>query len=617
MKLLSGTALVALVWVGTAQAASFQDGLTAYTANRVADAERIYAAVAADPAASARERSQSHRELGRIAWLIDRDLDRALGQLDRAVAAGEEACAAAALEVRFLREAEQAARAVEAAGKRIGVCEDPVEADGLRLQAIRAGLDVAAGQAGGARRATLAKVESELGLLTETGRARLAASQARLALGLLRGDAATALEGWKGYFWLTDKDAPQGLATWQGRVAPAFAAGLAPGAGAADQAKLAELLVRAGFLDEARRLAADADLARRAGDDLSWRRAAAYFRFRDGVDAVLLDFNRKMARGGSKDTEPFEKAIGALMAEALGALGASFSPTAMTEQFSAYGTMGQTSGYPSLHAGHLVQDERRPVSQYGRSGEIRFIAIDNMIANGFESWLWDGAAQAGGWASQGTTIVQVRPAYAPGPLNAWLMTHDTPSRSRADARLPDLERRDLEALAAAPVAYLPGLEARLDRQAILQIAERSARPGQTEAERRAAFLEEYARAVSQHSIFIHEGRHILDQASGEDLQSEDLEYRAKLSELALADYPRLALSAIDADTIGADTPHGNANRRIMEAFGRWIAAHAREVRGLDPSRPALAQLDRLSDDQIRAVARSLDPWARAAGQSPK
>jgi len=610
MKLLSGVA-VTLLLVGSAQAATFQDGLTAYNANRVSEAERIYAAVLADPAASARERSRAARELARIAWLIDRDLARAESQLNAAIAAGDERCVTAALHVRFLREAEQAARAVETATNYLSLCDDPEQADTLRLQAARSGLDVAAAARADAREAALAKVEAELSGLSETGQARLAASQLRLGLGLLRGEPRTALEGWRGYFWLSrDEDAPPAMGAWRGRVAAIVENGLKPGAAASDQAALAALLTRAGFHVEARRLAADADLPARAAGDANWRRVAAYLKFRDGVDRITLDLNRLMARRGSRSGAAWERDVFRLMKEAVAEAGGRWSDTAMTEQFGLYGTLGETSGYPSMHAGHLVQDDRRAVAQYGRSGEIRFIAVDNMVANGFESWLWDGSAQTGGWASGGGTIVQVRPAYASGPLGAWLLTFDSPTRRRADAQLAESERRDLAALAASSVAYLPGLEERLGRQAILQILERVTRPGQTDAERRAAFLQEYQRAVEQHSIFIHEGRHVLDQASKERLKDEDLEYRAKLSELALADYPRLALAAIDADTIGADTAHGRSNTRIMKAYGEWLAAHAAEVAGYDPSKPALTQLDRMSDEQIRAVARSLDPWAQ-------
>ena len=41
-----------------------------------------------------------------------------------------------------------------------------------------------------------------------------------------------------------------------------------------------------------------------------------------------------------------------------------------------------------------------------------------------------------------------------------------------------------------------------------------------------------------------------------------------------------------------------------------IAAHPDQVAGYDPARPALSQIDKLSDAQIRAVAASLDPWAK-------
>jgi hypothetical protein len=278
---------------------------------------------------------------------------------------------------------------------------------------------------------------------------------------------------------------------------------------------------------------------------------------------------------------------------------------ALFESFGLYGTVGLTGGYPSAHIGHVVRDERRSVEQYGRRGEVRFIVVDNMLANGFESWLWDGRAAAGGWAEDGSTIIQVRPGYTERPLKAWLMTHDTPARRRWERDLPGLEQRDRDVLRRHAIAYLPGVDARLARQAIEQIAARAAAKG---GDPRRAFLDEYERAVSQHSIFIHEGRHVLDQASGEHLTSEDLEYRAKLSELALADYPRLPLAGVNADTIGTDSPHGRANARILKAFGAWIAANQGRIAGFDPAAPGLAQLDRLSDEQIREVARSLDPW---------
>lgn len=618
MKLLSGLSLVVLMSAPVAHAASFHDGLSAYMGNHVAEAETIYAGVIADPAASARDRSESARELGRIAWLIDRDLDRSLARLETALGAGDRPCLSGALYIRVLREAGQAGRAAGSEARFLPLCataDDADDADKLRLEAIQSGLELAAGQGGAERAATLAAVAADLDRLSEAARAGLPANDALLALGLERGDPGQAMAGWRGYFWLTaGEDAPQGMAAWQGRAASVFRDGLKPDAAAAEQAALAELLMRAGFYPQAKRLAADADLAARAAGDPAWKRVAAYFHFREQVDALSLALDRKLARGGGKNSGPYIRAVKALMAEAARTLGVAPGLPSMTAQFGLYGTVGETDGYPSLHAGHLVQDDRRTVDQYGRHGDIHFIGIDNMVANGFESWLWDGRAGTGGWAEDDGTVVQVRSSYAPGPLKAWQLVQDTPVRRRALADLADAEKQDAAVLARQPLAYLPGLSARLDLQAAEQILARAREmtPGGDPAALRAAFLAEYKRAVDQHSIFIHEGRHVLDKAAAraEHIDSSQLEYRAKLSELALADYPRLALAAIDGDTIGTDSDHGRGNSAIMKAFGEWVAAHPTEVAGFDPGKPALMQIDKLSDAQIRAVARSLDPWVK-------
>jgi hypothetical protein len=94
------------------------------------------------------------------------------------------------------------------------------------------------------------------------------------------------------------------------------------------------------------------------------------------------------------------------------------------------------------------------------------------------------------------------------------------------------------------------------------------------------------------------------------MDDSNLEYRAKLSELALSDYPRLALSNIAADTVGDGTAHGEANARVMRELAAWIGANRRQVAGFDPAQPAIVQLDRLTDGQLRAIARNLDPLAK-------
>jgi len=58
-----------------------------------------------------------------------------------------------------------------------------------------------------------------------------------------------------------------------------------------------------------------------------------------------------------------------------------------------------------------------------------------------------------------------------------------------------------------------------------------------------------------------------------------------------------------------DGPHDKAGAKIFDEFRKWIEKNTEQVMGYDPALPALVQLDKLSDDQIREIARSLDPLA--------
>jgi hypothetical protein len=136
---------------------------------------------------------------------------------------------------------------------------------------------------------------------------------------------------------------------------------------------------------------------------------------------------------------------------------------------------------------------------------------------------------------------------------------------------------------------------------------------------RAGFVAAADRAVIESSIFAHEGRHAIDAEfethffglflGGGLNSSAALEFRAKLSEIAFAPVPRLAFGGILNENIGGPTPHGQANLKLMKGLVAWMDAHHAEIDGLDPKKPLLTQLDRLTDDQLRASARSLDPMA--------
>ena len=616
--------LMLLLFGAETQAQTLSEGLQAWRQNRIVDARRLYAAVGANEAASAEDKAIAAQELARLAWLVDRDSVRALAHLGEAQATGARLCGTAILTARILREAGQRAAAIERGRELIERCDDPAGRDEIRLQMIEAALEQSEGEPG-QRARHLETAAAEFGRLGPDAAAGPDGSRARMELGLLTGDAEAALQGWRSYFWLVDRDAPQALASYD--VAALFRAGVSAQASPTARVALAELLMRAGFAPALRRFVAATGFATAAGAEPAWRRVSAYLEQRGRLDVLMLEANRGIARTGRDAAyldqvetrlEGEMRSIGAALLAAAGETSPPSSAeefqTALLRHYGMFGTgPGRTSGYPSLHYGHLIGDRGASAALYGHRVDVRFVEIDNMIANGFETWLWDGTAGAGGWAA-GRTIVGVRSGYTQGPVSAYSVIHDGPARRRILADQARLVREDLERLRASPVTYLRGLDDRLRLQAIDRVAAAARARAGEDGDFRRAFLDEWYRTIWHRSFDLHEARHILDGAlqvddSADTVPSTGLEYRAKLTEVALSDYPRLALLGINDGNMGDGSGHGQGNYRVMDLFRRWIEANPEQVMGYDPSVPALAQLDKLTDDQMRAIARAADPLA--------
>ncbi len=582
--------------------------MQAYGQNRVAEAERILRKIAADPGSSALDKARAHRQLGRIAWLVDGDSGRALREIRAAGAGATERCAAAGLEARVLHEAQKADLLLSRLGPLLATCEQPDLADRIRLRAAAAGLDLAAA----GRREALDGAARLLAAVGAERRESLTGSAIALELALLQGDAPAALKAWKDYFWLTGADVPQGLAAAYPAATPVFEAGLNGGAGAAPRLRLVDLLVRAGFAQAAERFARLAGLDRAARADPLWGKAKAYFEARHTLETAVLKSNRRDARGGSAADleELLDAALARLM---IGARESGDTKAALLRAYSLYSKAGDTDGHDSLHLGHAIERGSWPVEQYGHRAQATFIALDNMVANGFNSWLWDGSAATGGWAEEGPVIVQIRPEFTSTPFTAWALFSDGPARTRLLDELEREEVADRAALAGGDVAYLPGLASRIRLQVADQVGRRAKAGLPPGGDLRRAFLAEYWRASFQQSMLVHEGRHALDKKLVRGLarlNDSNLEYRAKLSELALGNYPRLALVNINAQEIGSGSAHGKANAKVLKAYVDWMRGHSAEIAGYDPRRPPLGQLDKLSDAQLRLIARGLDPIAK-------
>jgi hypothetical protein len=614
-------AILLLAAAPTAPAVTYRQAKDEYDQGRIADARRDFADVAAHGAA-ATDRAAAERGLARLLWLVDGEAEAASAHLRAALAARADFCETRILLARIERESGRPAAAADTAGA-VGGC-DSGERDALLIEQARARLDLATPVA---RRAASAALDR----LSAVGTLALDANALKLEAALLDGSPAAALRAWRAYYWLTDADAPPAFA---GADMRRLFAGARPKAAPPAQAALVDLLVRAGFDRAAGRFAAARQLDARAASVPLYRKAKAYFVFRAAVDRLILEQNRAIARTGKNDKAALQK-----IADAMGDRGSALfqaAAAALTgivprtdgdgpieqvgKAFNLGMNFGYTDGYPSAHIGHVIRDETRNVEQYGRTAKLVFRVYDRMISNGFESWLWDGERQTGGWGSAGV-IVQVRAPYAGATIRWASLVADPASRAKAERKAAERSAGDAAALAAAEaagrrIAYLPGLADRLMLQSVDQIASGIGGP------RGAAFVKAFAARESEltarHSIWIHEGRHALDATwfKSANFPGDVLEYRAKLAEILLADYPRMAFGSIDDALIGTDSQHGLANARIMEGYRSWIEAHQGDMRGYDPGVPALLQLDRLTDGQLRQVAAALADFDDPAPTRP-
>lgn len=276
-------------------------------------------------------------------------------------------------------------------------------------------------------------------------------------------------------------------------------------------------------------------------------------------------------------------------------------------RFAALPHFGRSAGYFDLHYGHRLAEQRRTVEQYGHRATIHHVVIDGIASDGLQSWAWDTRGQHAGWQS-GDAIIQVRPALAENPIALWEIVADSATIASTELQLAVDSVADLARVSGRQIAYVPGTAFRLMRDGARALLDSLRGAGLTGDTLRATFVQLADDAIRDASIFAHEGRHAIDRSLG-ITDAAELEYRAKLSEIAFAPRPKLVLGGIVHASIGDATPHGRANVRVLRGVVAWMVANRQAIAGLDTTRALLPQLPLLTDAQLRAAFRSLDPLA--------
>jgi hypothetical protein len=599
---------------------------------RFKEARPLLDAIVASTSARPEDREAAGQELARIAWRIDGKVDSARTRLET-IAAGARRKTPPLLLLARMEQATGRWEAARSAARR--ALAAAATASDRRSATIALSSALVAEEAGAARAGRAAAFGGE-------GRRRLAEalrlvepvvrdepgllepSRTALDAALLLDDGPAALAAWSSYYLAAGAADSTLLAGPRAVLSRALPFWRGPAADRQARADVVEALAASRFFTEAVIVARDPRVPHEARIESlpRIRDLRLYESFIRDVRETTDLYYRGVARGTPDPEAWIRKLRVRAMQLWKGLSWPSGAPafdekiledSADTELGSRFGTAGgagTTGGIRDLHMGHRVVDEKRVADQYGRRAEIRFMALDAIVSNGYETWMWDGQGAHGGWGSVGL-VVQVRPAYAGGGPWRWQEMTDAGRRAKALGKMATETERDRERAAKDPYAYLPGLSRRILDQGLVKILDGERALGLQEGALRAAFVAATDRAVIESSIFAHEGRHAID-AQFEDVKDPATrEFRAKLSEIAFASAPRLAFGGILDDNIGTPTPHGQANLRLMKGLVAWMDAHRAEIAGLVAEAPLLPQLDRLTDEQLRAAARSLDPMAAA------
>lgn len=279
------------------------------------------------------------------------------------------------------------------------------------------------------------------------------------------------------------------------------------------------------------------------------------------------------------------------------------------KRFGASVRIGNANGWFSITWGHKVFEHEGSIEQYGIKTAIITRSLDYLISNGYRGWYNNNSGIIGGWQSD-NIVYQVRPVYLTGPYNAWINISDSVKLSDWKKNIAaGIEKDKLFAKNDETVIF-PGMLAKITYKSRLDLFNDLINKGLSGEALKNRFMSEYETLSFENSITAHEGRHLIDHQIAKEkaltLTPEELEFRAKLSEIAFAKYPFMALASILAHGIGS-SPHGIANKRLITGLYHWIETNGNKVEGIRTDLPKGAQLDLLTNEQLIAAVRSMDP----------
>lgn len=265
---------------------------------------------------------------------------------------------------------------------------------------------------------------------------------------------------------------------------------------------------------------------------------------------------------------------------------------------------------------HTIEDDTIQVSQYGYNTDIHYVSLDFMYGNSFDGWfIEDNTARLGGWSSNSNSlIVQMRRAYSDRPLTMWNRITNKDQLDDWKRQIDTLSSNDNQTAIDNEIRYYEGVVNRMRLNACNALLSTIRESADNESSIKLEFLSQFEKLQTQSSILCHEGRHLIDNKFRLVFEPfcKKYEFRAKCSEIVFSDDPyfTLAFSPVYYRYLDANSKHAFGSRLAMSGLADWMEKHASDIEGYNGNKPALLQLDLLSNEQLLSAFYEMDPLSK-------
>ena len=276
------------------------------------------------------------------------------------------------------------------------------------------------------------------------------------------------------------------------------------------------------------------------------------------------------------------------------------------ELYNRFGTKvyeGKFYGNYFFIGAHTIVDETRTVEQFNRKAEIQFVVLDLRFSNNYWGWFTGNYGFAG--YANGEIIARYREPDSSSPLYYWSKLNNKESLSQWKDDIVKLTAQDDSLSFINPMASLNGIYERIHLNIYSEILDSLKAGGYQNDELRKQFISVIS-DINYNHIINHEGRHVIDfntLSKIEIMDGAELEFRATLSQIYFSKYPLL-----DIRFEINNTPHGLANKKLLEHILNWMEQNKDIINGFDKTRPTLSQLDLLTNKQLKEIIESIEPF---------